>query len=154
VAIDTAGNVDRSVYGGNRFSEINGKCIDLDGFHDGDVRENVCTNLSGYGIVMNNTNPDMQSRNIRVEGNVIDGAGFGGIFVIGGPNVVTGNRLLNINRRHEGDPLLNTGIYIGDKAERPAPARGNVIERNTITGAVTCVGGAVGANTVRANECK
>jgi hypothetical protein len=154
VGVDTAGNVDRSVYVGNRFREINGKCIDLDGFHDGEVRDNVCTNITGYGIVMNNTNPDMQSSGIRVEGNTIDGAGFGGIFVIGGPNVVTGNRLLNLNRRHEGDPLLNTGIYIGDKAERPAPPHGNVIERNTITGAKTCVGGAVGSSTVRANECR
>src|SRR5262249_48664241 len=37
-ALDTAGNVERSVYAGNRFTHINGKCIDLDGFHDGEVR--------------------------------------------------------------------------------------------------------------------
>ena len=44
VAVDTAGNVDASVYAGNVFREINGKCFDLDGFHDGAVRGNVCVN--------------------------------------------------------------------------------------------------------------
>jgi len=154
VGVDTAGNVDHSVYARNRFRDVNGKCIDLDGFHDGEVRGNECTDITGYGIVMNNTNPDMQSSNIRVVDNVIDGAGFGGIFVIGGPNVVTGNRLLNLNRRHEGDPLLKSGIYLGDRAERPAPANGNMIEHNTITGAAICVGGSTERNTVRANECR
>ena len=43
VGIDTAGNVERCSYAGNRFQEIDGKCIDLDGFHDGEVRGNVCT---------------------------------------------------------------------------------------------------------------
>ena len=73
VGIDTAGDVDASVYAANRFHEINGKCIDLDGFHDGEVRANHCINgrkpedyPSGhYAIVMNNTNPDMQARNVR-----------------------------------------------------------------------------------------
>jgi hypothetical protein len=32
VALDTAGNVDHSLYAGNRFRQIEGKCIDLDGF--------------------------------------------------------------------------------------------------------------------------
>ena len=68
VAIDTAGNVERSSFTrATVFDDINGKCIDLDGFHDGEVSRNVCCTLvRGYGIVMNNTNPDMQSRNIRV----------------------------------------------------------------------------------------
>src|SRR5262249_50194755 len=44
VGIDTAGNVDHSLYAGNRFEEINGKCIDLDGFHHGEVRANECRN--------------------------------------------------------------------------------------------------------------
>ena len=78
-------------YARNRFEEINGKCIDLDGFHDGEIRGNVCVNraapeqyrFGNYGIVMNNSNPDMQSRNIRIVDNVIDGPLFGGIFVIG-----------------------------------------------------------------------
>jgi hypothetical protein len=145
VAIDTAGDVDASMYAGNRFREINGKCIDLDGFHDGEVRGNSCAGVTGFGIVMNNTNPDMQSRNIRIVENLIDGAGFGGVFVIGGPNLVARNRLLNLNTRHcndetpcyyaPGEPdMLRSGIYLGKGAERPAPARGNVIEGNEITG--------------------
>src|SRR5262249_46189700 len=44
VVVDTAGNVEASVYVNNRFNEINGKCIDLDGFHDGEVRDNTCIN--------------------------------------------------------------------------------------------------------------
>ncbi len=83
VGIDTAGNVDRSLYTRNQFSIINGKCIDLDGFHDGEVSHNVCVGIGGFGIVMNNTNPDMQSRNVRIEDNRLDGVKYGGIFVIG-----------------------------------------------------------------------
>jgi hypothetical protein len=44
VAIDTAGNVDQTVYAGNRFEEVNGKCIDLDCFHHGEVSHNSCVN--------------------------------------------------------------------------------------------------------------
>ena len=69
VAIDTAGNVDHSEYACNTFDEVNGQCIDLDGFHDGLVRDNSCTNRKGaadypfgsFGIVMNNANPDTHS---------------------------------------------------------------------------------------------
>ena len=39
-AIDTAGDVERCSYIGNRFVEIDGKCMDLDGFHDGEIRGN------------------------------------------------------------------------------------------------------------------
>ena len=88
VAIDTAGNTDRSVYSNNRFTGINGKCIDLDGFHHGEVTGNVCVNQRNFGIVMNNTNPDMQSEGITIADNTIDGGLYGGIFVIG-----TGNKL-------------------------------------------------------------
>lgn len=183
VAIDTAGNVDRSVYVGNRFDEVNGKCIDLDGFHDGEVRGNVCVNrgpaesykFGGYGIVFNNTNPDMQSVNIKVTDNVIDGPQFGGIFVIGSGNTVARNRLVNLNKAHcneeaarfgcyyaPGEPdMLRSGIYLGRGAERPAPARGNTIEDNLITGfemKSRCIGRAPGIdaswNSVRNNDCR
>jgi len=172
VAIDTAGNVDASLYAGNRFRDINGKCIDLDGFHDGEVRGNSCASVNGFGVVMNNTNPDMQSRNIRIVENLIEGAAFGGVFVIGGPNLVARNRLLNLNTRHCNDEapcyfapsepdMLRSGIYLGQGAERPAPARGNVIENNEITGykmAAQCIGKApaipADANTMRRNSCK
>jgi hypothetical protein len=153
VAIDTAGNVDKSVYSENRFEEINGKCIDLDGFHSGEVRGNVCINrgraadypFGHFGIVFNNTNPDMQSSHIRVTDNVIDGTKYGGIFVIGHENRVSRNKLSRINLANCDDrpgcvwdprqpDLLRAGIYVGSKAERAAPARGNVIRENVVTG--------------------
>jgi hypothetical protein len=167
VAIDTAGNVERSAYTHNRFEHIDGKCIDLDGFHDGEVAANVCSDVGGYGIVMNNTNPDMQSRNIRVLGNRLDATRYGGIFVIGTGHVVVGNRLTNINTSRcdgcysiAGEPgLLESGIYLGLRAERPAPAHGNRIEDNEISGykmAERCVQSAPGlaANLIRNNLCR
>lgn len=168
VGIDTAGNVERCSYARNRFQEIAGKCIDLDGFHDGEVRGNVCVNLGNFGVVMNNTNPDMQSRNIRVVDNWIESPRFGGIFVIGTENVVARNRLLNVNTAHCGctyssaDPdILSAGIYLGRGAERPAPARGNLIEDNEIQGfqmKTRCIVSAPGIppdwNTVRRNRCQ
>ena len=156
VGIDTSGDVDASVYTGNRFYEINGKCIDLDGFHDGEVRANMCVNSgkpeeypSGhYAIVMNNTNPDMQSQNVRIEKNQIDGAKFGGIFLIGSGHTVSGNRLSNLNLAHcnentlkfsclsfKDDPdLLQSGIYFGRGAERPGPSHDSIVDDNVISG--------------------
>ena len=168
VGVDTAGNVDRSIYTRNQFSRINGKCIDLDGFHDGEVSRNVCLDIAGYGIVMNNTNPDMASRNVRIEGNLLDGLKYGGIFVIGTDNVIRRNRLLNLNTGHcgcdytAGEPdMFRSGIYLGRGAERPAPARGNLVEENEITGYQMdrhCIAGAPGIypgwNTVRGNRCR
>jgi hypothetical protein len=168
VGVDTAGNVDRSIYTRNQFSRIDGKCIDLDGFHDGEVSRNVCLDIAGYGIVMNNTNPDMASRNVRIEENLLDGLKYGGIFVIGTDNVIRRNRLLNLNTGHcgcdytAGEPdMFRSGIYLGRGAERPAPARGNLVEENEITGYQMdrhCIGGAPGIypgwNTVRGNRCR
>jgi hypothetical protein len=167
VALDTAGNVERSSYRNNRFERIDGKCIDLDGFHDGEVAHNVCSDVGGYGIVMNNTNPDMQSRNIRVLDNCLDATRYGGIFVIGTGHVVAGNRLTNINTSRcdgcysvPGEPgLLESGIYLGLRAERAAPAHGNRIEDNEISGykmAGRCVQSAPGltANLIRNNICR
>lgn len=182
VAIDTAGNVDRSIYARNRFEEVNGKCFDLDGFHHGEIRDNVCLNTGpperypngNYGIVMNNTNPDMRSAGIRLEGNSISGMLFGGIFVIGTGHIVSRNVLLDLNTSHcnesaarfgcyyaTGEPdMLRSGIYLGRGAERPAPAQGNLIEDNEIRGfrmAERCIGLAPGigraANTIRRNRC-
>ena len=182
VAIDTAGNVEGSHYVGNRFEDLDGKCIDLDGFHDGEVRANTCVNrrppeayrFGNYGIVMNNSNPDMQPRNIVVAENVIEGAQFGGIFVIGTGHRIVRNRLLDLNRAHcneetarfgcyysAGEPdMLRSGIYLGRGAARPAPARGNVVEGNEITGykmAARCIARAPGVeagwNVIRGNRC-
>lgn len=182
VAIDTAGNVDRSVYARNRFEGVNGKCIDLDGFHHSEVRGNICINRGSaedyphghYGIVFNNSNPDMQSENVVVSENLIDGAKFGGIFVIGTGHTVAHNRLLNLNLAHcnenaakfgcfyfPGEPdLLQSGIYLGRKAERPAIARYNVVEDNEISGykmSSRCIAAAPGVslaeNRVGRNRC-
>lgn len=107
-AIDTAGNVDRSVYADNSFEDINGKCMDLDGFHDGEIRGNSCVShksyddypYAQYGIVFNNSSIDMVPVNVTITGNLIDGAGYGGIFLIGSGHVISGNRLLGLNRNH------------------------------------------------------
>ena len=158
VAIDTAGNVDHSTYSGNRFSEINGKCIDLDGFHDGEVTANVCVNQRNFGIVMNNSNPDMQSAEITIADNTIDGGQYGGIFVIGGPNKILRNKIRNVNLSHSVDDLLRSGIYLGRGAERPALARGNLVEGNEVSGyKVQCIAAAPGVslkeNTIGRNQC-
>jgi hypothetical protein len=181
-ALDTAGNVDKSVYADNHFEDVDGKCMDLDGFHDGEIRNNACISrkqadqypYAQYGIVFNNSNLDMQPVNITITGNLIDGAGYGGIFLIGSGNVVSRNRLLQLNRDHcTGDmrqarcnfapdqpALLHSGIYLGSGADRPAHTAGNLIEDNEISGFAivhSCVAAAPGvslaANSVRGNQC-
>jgi hypothetical protein len=183
VGIDTAGDVDDAAYLNNRFSEIDGKCLDLDGLHDSEVRGNLCVNraapgtypLGNFSIVMNNTNPDMRTQNIRIVDNTLDSPVFGGIFVIGTGNVIARNRLRNMNTAHCNDniahygcnyaaqdpELLETGIYLGRGAERPAPAQGNVVEGNWITGwkmRAHCVESAPDipkdSNTIRSNWCR
>ena len=182
VAIDTAGNVDKSVYAGNRFEDIDGQCIDLDGFHDGEVRDNTCASRKSYadypnaqyGIVFGNSNPDAEPVNVTIAGNLIDGAGYGGIYLIGSRHVVTGNRLLGLNRnRCTGDMtqprcnyapeqpgLLHSGIYLGRGAARPAETVGNRIAGNEISGFAMqgwCVAAAPGVslarNRVEDNHC-
>jgi hypothetical protein len=181
VGIDTAGNVENSTYQHNGFEEINGKCIDLDGFHDGAIRSNTCINrgkpddyaFGHFGIVFNNANIDMRSRNIVVEDNELDGMKFGGIFLIGTGHRILKNRLRHINTAHcnenraqfgcsaLGEPeVLETGIYLGSHAEHPAPARENVIQGNTISGwkmRTRCIQAAPGVkltgNSVQGNTC-
>ena len=183
VAIDTAGNVDKTSYVANRFDEINGKCIDLDGFHHGEVRNNTCVNrgpaekypLGQFGIVMNNSNPDMQSEHVVLTDNTIDGTKFGGIFVIGSGHRIERNRLLNLNTARcnesrakfgcqsiEGEPdLMQTGIYLGRRAARLAPARDNIIKGNVIRGHrmdERCIAASPGIdlkqNRIEGNECQ
>jgi hypothetical protein len=168
VGVDTAGNVDSSTYSRNRLTEINGKCFDLDGFHHGSLVGNSCTNTADqpfghFGIVMNNTNPDMQSVGIRIEGNRFDGMRFGGIFVIGSGHLIRNNVLTRLHMAHcsgtaiqsgcthfQAEPeVLRTGIYFGKGAERLAVTRGNRLEGNTIRGwrmDVRCIGFAPGVD--------
>ncbi len=183
VGLDTAGDVDHTAYVGNRIGEIDGKCMDLDGLHDSEIRGNLCVNrgppdaypLGNYSIVMNNTNPEVHTRNIRIVDNTLESPVFGGIFAIGDGNLIARNRLWNMNTAHcndniahygcnyaSADPeLLESGIYLGRGAERPAPARGNMVEGNWITGwkmREHCVETAPdipkGSNTVRHNFCR
>ena len=117
---------------------------------------------------MNNTNPDMQSEAVTIADNTIDGAAYGAIFVIGSGNKVLRNKLLHLNTAKcescyytAGEPdMLRSGIYLGRGAERPAPARGNTVEGNEISGfrmQAHCVGAAPGismaANRVAGNRC-
>lgn len=181
VGIDTAGNVEGSAYVSNEFRDINGKCIDLDGFHHGVVSGNRCLNNGAeapyghFGIVMNNTNPDMQSVSIVIRDNLIEGTKYGGIFVIGSGHVIEGNVLRSMQSTRCSDPevvsgcsffadepeLLRTGIYLGQRAERPAVTRGNRIIDNEISGwrmDHACVGFAPqvvrAENTIRGNRCR
>ncbi len=182
VAVDTSGNVDASVYARNRFEEVNGKCFDLDGFHDGAVRGNQCVNrkppaeypFGHFGIVMNNTDPGMQSVNIEISDNTFDGMKFGALFLIGSGHTIAGNRFLNLNTagcnenaarfgcnyKADEPEMLESGVYLGRGAEHPADTRGNTIRGNTISGHGMkrhCIEAAPGvalrANTIQENKC-
>lgn len=181
-ALDTAGNVDQSVYAGNHFEDIDGKCIDLDGFHDGEIRDNSCISrkppaaypYAQYGIVFNNSNPDYQPANVLLTGNLIDGAGYGGLCLLGSNQIVTGNRFLGLNRNRcasdrtrprcdysTADPaLLRAGIYLVPGAARPAKTSHNRIAGNEVSGfgmLQYCIEAAPGvslaANTIAGNRC-
>ena len=183
VAIDTAGDVDASSYARNLFREVDGKCIDLDGFHDGEVIENQCINrpsaglypFGNVGILFNDSNPHTRSKNIRVIGNVLDGVKFTGIFAFGTGHTIANNRLLHINLAHcnedaarygcyepPGEPeALASGIYLSKGVLWPEPSRGIRVVNNEITGfrmPARCIQFAPGVNpqwnVVRGNECR
>jgi len=180
VALDTAGNTSHCVYADNRFEEINGKCIDLDGFHHGEIRGNRFVNRrapeaypnANVGIVFNDSHPQTRSDFITVIDNQLEGLLFTGIFVIGPGHTIVNNRLLNLNRARcneshagcynpPGDPhLLESGIYLGRGVLRPNPARHSRIENNRITGyrmRDRCIASAhgveMGRNQVSGNQC-
>jgi hypothetical protein len=164
VGIDTAGNVEQSVYESNHFEEVDGKCIDLDGFHDGIVRSNTCINrgkpedypYGNFGISLNNASPAMRSVNILIENNHLEGMKFGGIFALGEGHRILHNTMTRLNTAHcdetpkagcsgiAGEPeFLESGIYLAKGGEHPAPARNITIEGNVISGykmAAHCIG--------------
>jgi parallel beta-helix repeat protein len=184
VALDTAGNVEHTVYTRNRFTDVNGQCIDLDGFHDGEVTENSCVNrkpleaypASHYAIVFGNNNPDMESTHVVITGNTVQGFAYGGLFLAGSNNRVENNRFLDLNRAHCGSlplsarcnyavqdqpELLRSGIYLAGNAGRPTVTKDNVIRGNTVTGfgmKEHCVAADPGvdlsANLVGPNSCE
>ena len=182
VAIDTAGNVDHSIYAGNHFADINGKCMDLDGFHDGEIRDNSCISrnppgeypYAQFGIVFNNSNPDFEPAGVVVSGNLIDGAGYGGLYLLGSRQTIAHNRFLNLNRDQctadrtrahcdysSGDPaLLDSGIYLVAGAARPARTQDNDITDNEVSGfgmrehcIVAAPGVKLAANHIARNRC-
>jgi parallel beta-helix repeat protein len=169
VAIDTAGNVDDSSYTRNQFKEINGQCIDLDGFHHGTVEKNICTNeksveaypFGGSSIVTNNTHPDTDSSNIEISGNVVEGSKFGGLFIMGSGNRVIDNVFTGLNLAHGDQPeILTSGIYLGRGVARLEKTTGNVIRGNRVYGykmKARCIGYGPGvsraANAVQGNTC-
>ena len=183
VALDTAGDVDATSYARNEFREVDGKCVDLDGFHDGEVVENQCLNqanpdlypFGNVGILFNDSNPHTRSKNIRVVGNVLDGVKYTGIFAFGTGHTIANNRLLNLNLAHcneeaarygcyepAGEPdALASGIYLGKGVLWPEPSRGIRVVDNEITGfkmKTRCIqrapGVQAGANVVEGNVCR
>jgi hypothetical protein len=182
VALDTAGNVDRSDYSGNRFTDVNGQCIDLDGFHDGAVTGNSCINEKPleaypalhYGIVFGNNNPDATSSGIVVSDNTLRGFAYGGVFVVGSKNRIENNLISDLNLAHcgtaptparcayapEQPDMLRSGIYLANNGGRPAADTDNVVRNNSLTGfgiAAHCVSAAPGVtverNSVGGNRC-
>jgi len=182
VALDTAGNVDYSFYTDNRFTGINGECINLDGFHDGQVTGNSCQNLKPietypalhYGIVFGNNNPAANPNNNVVSGNTMRGFAYGGAFVIGQNNRIENNRFEDLNLAHCGTSpvparcayaldqpdLLRSGIYLGSNGGRPATTVNNIIRNNTSSGfgiKEHCITAAPGVslkkNTLANNTC-
>lgn len=177
VALDSAGNVDHSTYAYNRFTGVNGQCIDLDGFHDGAVTGNSCVNnkpIDAYpalhaGIVFGSTYPGLDPGRVVITGNTIAGFAYGAVFLLGNNNRIEGNQFLDMNRAHCGTKptpsrcayaldqpdLLRAGIYLAGKAKN------NVIRGNTITGfeiADHCIAAApdvnLKANTTTPNTCR
>ena len=182
VAVDTAGNVDHAVYANNSFTDVNGQCIDLDGFHDGEVTGNSCINKKPldaypalhYGIVFGNNDPATDSSGAVVTRNTLQGFAYGAVFLVGSANRIENNRFLDVNRAHCGatpvtarcnyaldqPDLLRSGIYLSKNGGRPAKTEGNVIRYNVITGfgipkhCITAESGvSLAANTVSANVC-
>lgn len=183
VALDTAGNVDHATYRDNHFTDVNGQCIDLDGFHDGDVTGNSCINekpaeaypASHYGIVFGNNDPAVEVVNVNVARNTLQGFAYGAVFLIGTHNRIENNRFLDVNRAHcgatpltarcnyavaEQPDLLKSGIYLAANGGRPVVTKDNIVRANTITGfgmKSGCIGAdrdvALPANTISSNIC-
>jgi hypothetical protein len=183
VALDTAGNVDASAYLNNKFTDVNGQCIDLDGFHDGAVTGNSCVNdkpiksypALHYGIVFGNNDPAATSSGIVVTGNTLRGFAYGGVFVVGSRNRIENNRFTDLNLAQCGTTpvpsrcayyvdqpdMLRSGVYIAGNGGRATPATDNIIRDNLISGfgipehCVTAAPGvALNRNSVSGNTCE
>ncbi|MCL5746370.1 MAG: hypothetical protein M1541_20970, partial [Acidobacteria bacterium] len=115
-----------------------------------------------------------RSEDVVVTGNVIDGAGYGGIFIVGSGHTVTGNRFVHLNRAHctgdfsqprcawqpEEPGMLRSGIYLARGAARPAADVNNIIRDNIVSGfgmSRWCISAAPGVslaqNQIEGNHC-
>ena len=97
---------------------------------------------------MNNTHPAAHSDNIEISGNVMDGSKFGGLFLMGSRNKITGNQFLRVNLagcnesakqfgcvyKPEEPEMLESGIYLSRGVARTEDTLGNVIRDNRISG--------------------
>ncbi len=183
-AIGTEGKVDSSVIVDNQFEEVNGRCFDLDGFHDSEVARNSCRNRGqatdypngGFGLMLDNTSTEIHSQQVSIHDNVIEGMRQGGIYVIGSGHRIVNNKLLRLNLLgcsaatrdlpclpNADEPLIaRSGIYLGLRGARPDPSDSVLVEQNEITGSGMGSGNCVtyapqvqaASNTVRANDCR
>ena len=124
--------------------------------------------------MLNNTDPDMQPRNVEISGNEIDGTKYGGLFLMGTGHRVIGNTFVHLDQaecnesgarfgciyKKDEPHMLEAGIYLGRGVARMVETRGNVIRNNTISGhkmKTHCIlagpGVSLAANTVLSNDC-
>jgi len=182
--VATEGKVDSSVIEGNEFEQVNGRCFDLDGFHDSEVTGNSCRNRGeageyphgGYGLVLDNSSSEMHSQLVNIHDNTIEGMRWGGVFLIGSGHKVVRNKLLRLNllgctaatrdfacTPNADEPMIaRAGIYLGLRGARPDPVAGAVIEDNEVSGTGMGSGNCVvyapqvkpEASTARNNNCR
>src|SRR6185437_5494381 len=86
--IATSGSVSHTIIRGNTFNQIAGRCLSLEGFSDGEITTNECSE----GL-------------------------FNGFLIRGTNNRVTGNRLTGLNSAKRDQPdSLRIGIYLANGA--------------------------------------
>ncbi len=86
--IATSGSVEHASIRNNVFEQIAGRCLSLDGFNNGDVTANSCSE----GL-------------------------FNGFLIRGTENKITGNHLTDLNKSHRDQPeSLRAGIYLAGGA--------------------------------------
>src|SRR5260370_40404115 len=116
----------------------------------------------------------MDSENIEIAGNEIEGIKFGALYLIGSGHRVTDNVFRRVNLagcnesaaqfgciyKKDEPELLESGIYLGRGVVRMEETRGNLIRGNRISGhhmKARCIAAApgvvLGHNKLQANEC-
>lgn len=162
VGLDTAGLVKGVNYDNNTFVSINGGCLDLDGFAQGNVTNNNCKmpavgedeytqdsiSISGpggtganwtYGAQVSNTNNDsIAGTNVTVEGNTFNNMGGGAVRMYASRNgVVRNNSIYHPAGANVAPIVLGniSGVADGFGVLRAGPnqrAYNNVVTKNTI----------------------